>query len=108
LNNNEIAAYSEIPESVVSNYNSSNVVTCFPNPAKDNINLYFNINTSELNTISIINITGNTLIQKNISSLSSNEWNNVRVDISELRVGTYFYLINFLNGYEKGKFIKMD
>ena len=108
LNNNEIAAYSEIPESVVSNYSSSNVVTCFPNPAKDNINLYFNINTSELNTISIINITGNTLIQKSISSLSSNEWNNVRVDISELRVGTYFYLINFLNGYEKGKFIKMD
>jgi hypothetical protein len=84
-----------------------NIFTCFPNPANENITFYFKINAKEATYISIIDILGNVVIKKTLDNNPANEWSKVNLNISSLPVGTYFYLINYSNSYEKGKFIKV-
>lgn len=84
-----------------------NIVTCYPNPANENITFYFKINAVEASSISIIDIMGNAVITKTFDNISANEWSTVNINISNLPVGTYIYLINYSNSYEKGNFIKV-
>jgi len=106
-------SYSELSNSTTTELNKDNsikehnIVTCYPNPASDNITLYFKINSERTTSISIIDILGNSVIKKTLENMPINEWCKVDLNISSLQVGTYFYLINYSNGYEKGKFIKV-
>lgn len=83
-----------------------NIVTCYPNPANENITFYFKINAEEASSISIMDIMGNEVITKTLDNIPANEWSTVNINISTLPVGIYIYLINYSKSYEKGKFIK--
>ncbi len=69
--------------------------------------MFYKTNTEKASSISIIDIMRNEVITKILDNITANEWNTVNINISSLPVGTYFYLINYSNSYEKGKFIKV-
>src|SRR5690606_7103848 len=82
----------KVKESILNIDDEFSVIACFPNPAKDNISFYFNINSTELNAISIIDINGKTLFMRDINDATGNKWQIMKIDISQLRPGVYFYL----------------
>lgn len=84
-----------------------NVISTFPNPAKDNISFYFNI-INQIESLTLHDIKGRSLNIVSLSGYESNTWNMLKVDISTLPEGIYFYSLKHQNGYEKGKFIKKN
>ncbi|MEA3443908.1 MAG: C25 family cysteine peptidase [Bacteroidota bacterium] len=105
LNNNVGADFISINNEF--EYSFKNVVTCYPNPANEMICFYFNIGEKELNSIAIYDILGNKRIELPLKNSSVNNWQKLEIDISFLPEGSYLYLINFSNGHEKGKFVKV-
>ncbi len=85
----------------------SNVITCFPNPVDDFINFYFYIASGKTEGISIYNTMGDKVLNYQLN-LEANQWHSVNVNVSGLTKGTYIYFIKNTNGYEKGKFIKIN
>ena len=88
----------------ISTYNPESIVraTIYPNPAKDIININIKYPESTVNSMSIIDIKGNIL--KCIPAQKSK-----RVDISGLKPGYYFIMINTNRGIELTgiKFLKL-
>ncbi len=64
-------------------------------------------NSEKTEGISIYNTMGDKVldIQQN---LEANQWHSVNVNVLGLTKGTYIYFIKNTNGYEKGKFIKIN
>jgi len=72
-------------------YKENTKIDIYPNPTKDYLNIVFNKNVSGLKTIEMVNITGETVYNKNIGSLSGIL--NYEIDISEYNSGVYFVII---------------
>jgi len=88
--NSNTTANDETPNS-----NSENKVLIYPNPA--NNTLHFR-GLSELNKISIFDLTGKLCLVKQIS--------NNQLDISSLKHGLYIIQIETSKGIETNKFVK--
>ncbi len=72
--------------SLIQSHSNTNL-NIFPNPANSYINI--NLNSQFLNTeISILDMNGSLVLEKNISS------NNIQLNISKLKQGTYFVYVN--------------
>lgn len=84
-----------------------NVISTFPNPAQDNISFYFYI-TTQIESLTIHDVNGRIISIVSLSGFESNAWNMLKVDISTLPEGIYFYTLKHKNGYEKSKFIKKN
>lgn len=67
----------------------------FPNPAKDFVDLEFNLEKENTVQISIYDLTGKLVLFKNIGFVDSGH--NERLDISELPAGNYFIRAKFSN-----------
>lgn len=67
---------------------NQNKIECYPNPANEVLNVKFSATHGDIITISIEDITGKKIVEKEESILSSGV-NNIRLDVSELANGTY-------------------
>lgn len=82
------------------NYYPDLYVNCFPNPASDELN--FQLIGIKGGKVKIINTLGQILIDANISENS----NKTKVDISDLKSGTYYYIYTNKNSIsKKGKIV---
>ncbi len=91
------------------NLTNGNVLTCFPNPARSHMTFYFYIKTVQIESLTIINSSGTKLVTLPLSNdLANNHWYKIDLDISKFKSGNYFYIINYKEGYETGKFIKTE
>lgn len=70
----------------------------FPNPAKDFVSFNFNYSSNPI--LEIYDEIGYKIFSKNIT-------NNEQVQINNLRMGTYFYRLIFIDNINVGKFIKL-
>ena len=74
-------------ESEINNYN----ISLYPNPANDILNLNFESNSTSELRIDIMSIDG-----KNVKSITLSNYQDIQVDISNLKQG--IYLTNFFSG----------
>ena len=74
-------------------FDTNRDVNLFPNPAADNLNISFNAYDNNI-TIKLTDILGNTLITKDISTVTG--LNTRQIDVSELAPGTY--IVNIYSG----------
>ncbi len=70
-------------------------VNTYPNPAKDRVTVNFNLDKNQVVNFSLNDITGKTVMNKNIDGVSGA--NSVKLESLNLRPGIYFYTLN-VNG----------
>ncbi len=85
------------------NYNKSEIINIFPNPASDYLTIKFLNNFDSDITISIFNNLGMQLIQKKYSI--NNKSNSYHVNIKDLLSGIYYATIETTNHIETVKFV---
>lgn len=82
----------------INNFTENNAINIYPNPAKNTV--FFNVSNTDNNAIlDIIDIKGSVVISKAFSE------SNIRLDISDLDNGIYFYILKNNNKHSTGKFI---
>lgn len=96
----ETSICNRLPYMVGLEKNETNEITVYPNPFKDQLKLNLNQNFSEL-TISLIDITGKTLLNRNYENKTSIEFNNL-----DLPSGIYFIKITSKNLEKTVKVVK--
>lgn len=69
-------------------FSKGGILGIYPNPAKNDLNLIFNLPADKSNIISITDLAGRTLMQKQVEGSNTNQ--NIRLNISSLSKGTYF------------------
>jgi hypothetical protein len=86
---------------------SNNIISVYPNPAHSYITVSFvaENNNDNANTIlQIMNASGQTIIQKQITTFSGK--NTAQMDISKLAAGIYMLLVKMKSGVEMKRFVK--
>ena len=86
---------------------NQNVVTCYPNPTHENITFHIKCSDRVLHSISIFDLLGHKMIDIPLNNSTTGEWRTFTINTTNLLEGVYFYIINFKENYEKGKFIKL-
>jgi hypothetical protein len=99
---NSKAAYSKTLLLVRDQLNNQGIVLTYPNPAKNVLNLVVDLPTGQSNNLSILDMAGKTLIQKQVQGSNSNI--NVTINISKLQRGTYF--VKLAGDGKSVKFVK--
>lgn len=84
------------------NYENENAVSIYPNPVQDILSVQFEKNLSDIIHSFIYDATGR---QAEINGLSRNA-NSMRIDVSNLSSGIYFYEIRTAEGIIRNKFVK--
>ena len=64
-------------------------LSVFPNPARDNLNLEYDLTGVEDASFELVNLVGNVVYQKNLPS----EKGTLELDLSKLKRGVYFYVL---------------
>ncbi len=80
---------------------TSNDITVYPNPANDVLNITFNGSTAGNVNVRIYDMTGRTLLANDFASNS-----NIRIPVSKLPAGMYFYEVKADGSTIRNKFIK--
>ncbi len=88
----------------VHNKNIQPVISCFPNPVKDRLNVAMHHFDDEAATLIITDISGKT--HKKISIDSADDWTLLKLNISGLTSGTYIIRVVGKENVAVGKFIK--
>ena len=70
--------------------NISNLVVA-PNPAKDEVNVYYSMSLAANATLEIMNVTGQVMLSQEV--FASDTMNRVPVDISTLSEGVYYVVL---------------
>lgn len=76
-------------------------IICYPNPIENMVNIVFNKNNYIKYNITIVDLNGKTVMQKQISAASS-----AQIDMSDLKAGVYFLSLNNNNYIRTFKLIK--
>lgn len=80
----------------IDNPDDQNPLTIYPNPAQDNVGLYFNLNTSGSIKLQVINSIGQTVDMKDFGVLDAGD-QSLQYSTGSLRKGMYFFIINSAN-----------
>ncbi|MDA3819447.1 MAG: agmatine deiminase family protein [Candidatus Delongbacteria bacterium] len=80
------------------------VISCFPNPAKDNINIALHHFDNEKARLIISNVNGKTC--REVQMENADDWTLLKIDVSDLSSGTYIIRVMGEESTETGKFIK--
>ncbi|MDI6832296.1 MAG: agmatine deiminase family protein [Bacteroidales bacterium] len=87
------------------NFNSIKpTISCFPNPAYDKLNIAIHYFENENVLISIKDINGK--VYKNIEIKNADDWEIIKINISDLPSGIYIIHVVGQNNTATGKFIK--
>jgi len=86
---------SETPLSplLVQDVSHSDVISVYPQPAKEKLNIYLKITENDLKSLDVYDIQGKILLSKSINQKS----NNVSLDVSEFNSGIYFIKVHSKN-----------
>ncbi|MFY9310492.1 MAG: M43 family zinc metalloprotease [Bacteroidia bacterium] len=82
----------------------SNSIQLFPNPASDQVNIAFNLNSTREMNISIINLLGQTIYTAGKQTFYSGE-NTITLDVKGLSPGSYFVAVSHDNNSIKKSLI---
>ena len=103
LDNNGRGSYSSIVLVNRSKVVTTGIISLFPNPAKNILNLVLSSSVKGLSTVSVTNVAGVTVFQKNIQTTAGVN-QNVELKISVLPPGTYF--VSVTGEKNREKFVK--
>ena len=73
--------------------NESNLISVFPQPAKNSLNIQVKLNNSEINTLDLYNSQGK-ILSSNV--LNKND-ENINLDVSQFKSGIYFIKVHSKN-----------
>jgi len=93
----EIYACGGICTQVIENQNNKIAPEAYPNPAREIINIPYELNEGEISTIRIYDINGKMIEQKSVGY----HFNSIELNVSNYKSGTYIYECNG----NSGKFI---
>ena len=77
----------------VNDINESNLISVFPQPAKNNLSIQVKLNNNEVNTLDLYNSQGKILL----STLLNKNSENINLDVSEFKSGIYFIKVHSKN-----------
>ncbi|MGC9330987.1 MAG: agmatine deiminase family protein [Bacteroidales bacterium] len=80
------------------------VISCFPNPAKDNINIALHHFANEKARLIISNINGKTCREIQLENVD--DWTLLKIDLDDLSSGTYIIRVMAEKNVAVGKFIR--
>jgi hypothetical protein len=75
------------------NMKDANPLTIYPNPARDYVGIYFSLNNATEVKLSVTNIVGQAICNKNFGYLQAGD-HSLRYEISELTEGIYYFTIS--------------
>ena len=88
----------------ITNFTHNDILSVFPNPTNDFLNISYQVVPGEDINFEIINILGETVFTFNKSSQNIGQYNNI-FDISGLTKGTYFLKLSTLSHTEISRFV---
>jgi thiol-disulfide isomerase/thioredoxin len=88
----EYVAANRCDHTGIDDLKDANPLTIYPNPARENITLYFSLNNSADINLSISNIVGQTVAHKDFGGLHAGD-HALKYDISTLDPGIYFFTV---------------
>ena len=77
----------------VNDINESNLISVFPQPAKNNLSIQVKLNNNEVNTLDLYNSQGKILL----STVLNKNSENINLDVSEFKSGIYFIKVHSKN-----------
>ena len=77
----------------VNDINESNLISAFPQPAKNNLSIQVKLNNNEVNTLDLYNSHGKILL----STVLNKNSENINLDVSEFKSGIYFIKVHSKN-----------
>ncbi len=101
MSNSQVTGVEE-PQTEVNTTNLS----VYPNPATDNINLTFNLQKTSNVFVSVIDLTGKQVFNTELYSVGSGN-QNIPINVSDLKAGTYLVFLKQNGRQEVKKFIKL-
>ena len=78
---------------LINEINESNLISVFPQPAKNSLNIKVNLNNNEINTLDIYNSQGKILLSNVLNKNSE----NINLDVSQFKSGIYFIKVHSKN-----------
>ncbi len=93
-----------VAPSSVSAVTASTTLSVYPNPAKGNLSVSFNSNSSVVATIAVLDMAGSSIVQKSLSAKAGN--NNINLNVGNLASGTYRLEIRTANTVMTKQFVK--
>jgi len=79
------------------NISDANPLTIYPNPARDQVTLYFSLNNSADVKLSVANIVGQLMETKSFDHLYPGD-QSLKYDVSKMQSGIYFFTVSDGNG----------
>ena len=77
----------------INDINESNLISVFPQPAKNNLSIQVKLNNNEVNTLDLYNSHGKILL----STVLNKNSENINLDVSEFKSGIYFIKVHSKN-----------
>jgi hypothetical protein len=99
-----VATVSDIPVGIKTTEAIVSEVTVAPNPAKNFVNVAFNMNKSENVTIQFSDVLGRVVLSQNLGTIASGK-SIQKVNISKLNSGIYIYSLMTSKGIKSGKLV---
>ena len=96
--------YSLVPDGIDALPSDLNEVIAYPNPLQNTLNLRLPVNADKSTTVSISDISGR--IVASPKNLNMNGINEIKLDVSMLTSGIYFYTVQLKGNTYTGKLIK--
>ena len=78
---------------LINEINKSNLISVFPQPAKNSLNIQVKLNNNEINTLDIYNSQGKILLSNVLNKNSE----NINLDVSQFKSGIYFIKVHSKN-----------
>jgi len=78
---------------LINEINESNLISVFPQPAKNNLSIQVKLNNNEVNTLDLYNSHGKILL----STVLNKNSENINLDVSEFKSGIYFIKVHSKN-----------
>jgi len=78
---------------LINDINESNLISVFPQPAKNNLSIQVNLNNNEVYTLDFYNIQGKILL----STVLNKNTENINLDVSQFKSGIYFIKVHSKN-----------
>ena len=78
---------------LINEINESSLISVFPQPAKNKLNIKFNLNNSEVYTLDLYNSQGKILL----STILNKNSENINLDVSQFKSGIYFIKVHSKN-----------
>ena len=78
---------------LINEINESNLISVFPQPAKNSLNIQVKLNNNEINTLDLYNSQGK-ILSSNV--LNKND-ENINLDVSQFKSGIYFIKVHSKN-----------